>query len=370
MPVQDGCRLTSPYNLARTLRGVTNPHWGADWGGIVSGQSTPVYAPTGGTIRRAGGSPYPYRSGAPLVLDTDGGGSWYMGHTRNYKVKPGQRVARGQRLADTWHTGIPAAWGVHLHGERWTRTGDHTSHTDPLAWLASHGWGMDGGTPNRLYDVWAWWGRYADPDGKQDPTRAQQRMLRDSGDYTGAIDGQLGPESVKALQRFLTRHGFYNGAIDGQPGLRTRRSEIAYLRKPPTTITHATPAPTTPAPAEKDWLTMATKDEVAALLRAEGDRIIAAILNAPIQVTRGGESATRSLSTVLGSIDGQNIHNTTLANEQIGLASAIAQKQGMGVEEVKAAARDGARAGAEAAVLNGLEAGVEGTVTVNLTAKE
>lgn len=368
MPVQDGSRLTSPYNPARTLRGVTNPHSGTDWGGIVSGQSTPVYAPTGGTIRRAGGSPYPYRSGAPLVLDTDGGGSWYMGHTRNYKVKPGQRVRRGQRLADTWHTGLPAAWGVHLHGERWTRTGDHTSHTDPLAWLAAHGWGMDGGTPNRLYDVWAWWGRYADPSGKQDPVRAQQRMLRDSGDYTGAIDGQLGPESVKALQRLLTRHGFYSGAIDGQPGPRTRRSEIAYLRKPPTTITHANPK-TPPAPKETT-LSAAEVKQITDHATAQADRIIAAILNAPIQVTRSGESATRSLSTVLGSIDGQNIHNTTLANEQIGLASAIAQKQGMGVEEIKTAARDGARAGAEAAVLNGLEAGVEGTVTVNLNTKE
>lgn len=56
-----------------------------------------------------------------------------------------------------------------------------------------------------------------------------QRWLGGHGYYTGWLDGQFGPLSVKALQSFLKDRGHYTGAVDGDRGPETVRAEIAYL---------------------------------------------------------------------------------------------------------------------------------------------
>lgn len=49
-----------------------------------------------------------------------------------------------------------------------------------------------------------------------------QRFLKASWQYTDAIDGDPGPNTVKALQRYLQKYFDYTGAIDGDPGPKTQ----------------------------------------------------------------------------------------------------------------------------------------------------
>jgi hypothetical protein len=149
MPVENGSRLTSHYSNARNLRGTTKAHWGTDFGGITPGKSSHVYAVADGVVTQAKGPSLPYRSGPALVIDHLDGGSTYYGHVRNVRVSKGQRVRRGDVIAETWHTGIPLEWGIHLHLERWTRSGDPSTHVNPLDYLEKHGWVIENG---RLYD--------------------------------------------------------------------------------------------------------------------------------------------------------------------------------------------------------------------------
>ncbi|NJQ15182.1 peptidoglycan-binding domain-containing protein [Streptomyces bohaiensis] len=48
--------------------------------------------------------------------------------------------------------------------------------------------------------------------------RNVQRWLARQWNYTGAIDGQLGPNSWKAMQRWLKAQWGYGGAVDGIVG--------------------------------------------------------------------------------------------------------------------------------------------------------
>ncbi|MFX4291566.1 peptidoglycan-binding domain-containing protein [Streptomyces bohaiensis] len=59
--------------------------------------------------------------------------------------------------------------------------------------------------------------------------RGIQCFLRDSYNYTGALDGLLGPQSWRAMQRHLQRFG-YNDAIDGIVGPNTIRALQRQLR--------------------------------------------------------------------------------------------------------------------------------------------
>lgn len=89
-----------------------------------------------------------------------------------------------------------------------------------------------------------------------------QRWLGGLGYYTGWLDGQFGPLSVRALQSFLKDKGHYAGAIDGGRGPMTVRAEVAYLNSQRQHYDKITPAPTTPTeePMSKQIVTEALAD--------------------------------------------------------------------------------------------------------------
>ncbi|MDO5683090.1 MAG: peptidoglycan-binding protein [Propionibacteriaceae bacterium] len=58
----------------------------------------------------------------------------------------------------------------------------------------------------------------------------QKVMRHTEGRYTGAIDGDPGPETWKAVQRWLRRFSWDPGPIDGIPGYRTWRSLQHHMR--------------------------------------------------------------------------------------------------------------------------------------------
>ncbi|MGW7291878.1 peptidoglycan-binding domain-containing protein [Streptomyces xiamenensis] len=57
-----------------------------------------------------------------------------------------------------------------------------------------------------------------------------QANLAKNGYYTGAIDGQLGPQSWKAIQAVLKERWGYNDAIDGIVGPNTIQALQRYLK--------------------------------------------------------------------------------------------------------------------------------------------
>ncbi|MFB7293365.1 peptidoglycan-binding domain-containing protein [Actinacidiphila glaucinigra] len=57
-----------------------------------------------------------------------------------------------------------------------------------------------------------------------------QRWLKANWGYTGAIDGELGPESWKAFQRHLKAYHGYTGAIDGVVGSGTVSALQRFLK--------------------------------------------------------------------------------------------------------------------------------------------
>lgn len=58
-----------------------------------------------------------------------------------------------------------------------------------------------------------------------------QRWLKRSWNYTGTIDGQLGPNSWKAFQRFLKSAAGYNDSIDGIVGPNTIKALQYWLKR-------------------------------------------------------------------------------------------------------------------------------------------
>lgn len=146
MPVANRSRLTSGYGW-QAWRNYT--HTGLDFGGITPGQSSPVYAVHPGVVEFVGWDLIPLRRGQHIGIRHPDGSLTFYGHVRYTKVRKGQKVARGERLADTWYTGLSASAGVHLHFEWWNDHRNHYSHHDPTAKLARYGWVIRDG---RLYD--------------------------------------------------------------------------------------------------------------------------------------------------------------------------------------------------------------------------
>ncbi|MEV4902340.1 peptidoglycan DD-metalloendopeptidase family protein [Citricoccus sp. NPDC055426] len=148
MTVENRSRLTSGYGY-QAWRKYT--HTGVDFGGVVPGQSSPVYAAADGVVEIAADGTIPLRTGPQIKLRHPDGSATTYGHTRYCKVRRGQVVRRGDRLADTWHTGLKASAGIHLHFEWWKDSDNPYSHHDPIARLADYGWTIREG---RLYDDW------------------------------------------------------------------------------------------------------------------------------------------------------------------------------------------------------------------------
>ncbi len=104
-------RLTSGFSNAR-LHPIHNrelPHEGVD---ISAPRGTPVLAAANGRVVRAG-----RRAGYGLVVELDHGYgfSTLYGHASQVLVRPGQRVERGDVIAQVGNTGI--ATSPHLHYE-------------------------------------------------------------------------------------------------------------------------------------------------------------------------------------------------------------------------------------------------------------
>ena len=100
--------VTGVYGTRRVLNGAPRqPHFGVD---IAVPAGTPVRAPAGGVVRLA--APDLFFSGGTLILDHGLGLSSSFLHLRRFHVRVGERVSRGQVLAESGATG--RATGPHL----------------------------------------------------------------------------------------------------------------------------------------------------------------------------------------------------------------------------------------------------------------
>lgn len=158
MPIANGARFTSGFGK-RDIDNGPRDHWGLDFGGTTPGESLPVYAAAAGVVVWTHGY-VTYRSGPTIKIQHPDGTATLYVHTRNVRVKAGQRVERGERLADSWHTGIPITNGIHLHFEWWRDSTDHTSVFDPRERLADYGWELRYDSTHKVYRMYdAWEGR-------------------------------------------------------------------------------------------------------------------------------------------------------------------------------------------------------------------
>jgi len=120
----NGGRLSSKFGRrSAPVAGASTYHKGVDWA-VATG--TPVYASNAGTVSVAGWvSGYGY---AVYINHSDGRQTRY-GHCSKVLVKPGQKVAQGERIALSGNTGRSS--GPHLHFE--IRIGG--TAVDPLKYL-------------------------------------------------------------------------------------------------------------------------------------------------------------------------------------------------------------------------------------------
>ncbi|WP_376693461.1 M23 family metallopeptidase [Wenzhouxiangella sp. EGI_FJ10409] len=100
--------ITGVYGSQRILNGEPrNPHWGID---IAAPTGTPVEAPAAGIVTLA--HPDMYYSGGTLFIDHGHGLVSAFLHLEAIHVEVGERVERGQRIAEVGATG--RATGPHL----------------------------------------------------------------------------------------------------------------------------------------------------------------------------------------------------------------------------------------------------------------
>ena len=123
--------LTGVFGSQRVYNGEPRrPHYGVDVAGPVG---APVTAPAAGIVTLA--EPDLFFSGGTLILDHGHGLSSTFLHLSRLLVKPGERIERGQRIAEIGATG--RATGPHLDWRmNWTR-GAHSVRIDPQ--LLVHG---------------------------------------------------------------------------------------------------------------------------------------------------------------------------------------------------------------------------------------
>ena len=103
--------LTSAFSSMRShpILHIDRPHEGID---VVAPQGTPIEAPAAGTVVSAGWST---GYGNTVTLDHGFGLMTRYAHASRLLVRPGQRVARGERIALVGNTGL--ATSSHLHYE-------------------------------------------------------------------------------------------------------------------------------------------------------------------------------------------------------------------------------------------------------------
>ena len=110
MPVKSAFRYTSGYGYRRDPKtGGRRMHNGTDF---ASGHGTDIYATADGVVTHAG---WQSGYGKLIRIQHDFGIETLYAHNSNIRVKKGQRVSRGQHIADMGSTG--RSTGTHLHYE-------------------------------------------------------------------------------------------------------------------------------------------------------------------------------------------------------------------------------------------------------------
>jgi murein DD-endopeptidase MepM/ murein hydrolase activator NlpD len=119
--------------------------YGQRWGTLHAGVDiaapigTPVYAPEGGVVVKAG--PASGFGLAVAVRHGDGTITLY-GHVNKFFVSEGQTVAKGQQIAEVGNRG--QSTGPHLHFEVHTG-GLYVNRVNPVPWLTARGISLGGG---------------------------------------------------------------------------------------------------------------------------------------------------------------------------------------------------------------------------------
>jgi len=110
--------------------------WGVNHNGldVASAIGTPLYAPTSGTVRRAGSAT---GFGLAVYLEGDDGAVYVYGHINDYFVQTGDRVAAGQQIAEVGNRGNST--GPHVHFEVHPSGSMYSGASDPVPWLNARG---------------------------------------------------------------------------------------------------------------------------------------------------------------------------------------------------------------------------------------
>ncbi len=102
--------ITSPYGISREEFDNGSYHYGIDIAGVSMGD--PVYAADGGTVTFAGTQG---TYGLLVKIRHEDGVETYYAHMRSIDVKVGDKVYKGQKIAEIGMTGVTT--GPHLHFE-------------------------------------------------------------------------------------------------------------------------------------------------------------------------------------------------------------------------------------------------------------
>ena len=145
-----GHRITTPYGRAGNWSG--GKHGGADW---AAPTGTPVVAAWSGTVTdRTWGSAY----GNHIVVNQDrlpdgSPGLWGLyAHLSQVLVRPGQRIAAGQRIGLVGSTGNST--GPHLHYEVQGGAGWKSgNHVNPAPWVSATTTGAPAPQPGKDTDM-------------------------------------------------------------------------------------------------------------------------------------------------------------------------------------------------------------------------
>ncbi len=110
----DGARMSSGFGMRlHPVLGFSRMHKGVDFG---AGTGTPIMAAGGGTVSFAG---WHGGHGNYVMIRHNKDLATAYAHMSRIDVKPGQRIAQGQRIGAVGSTGLST--GPHLHYEIWLR---------------------------------------------------------------------------------------------------------------------------------------------------------------------------------------------------------------------------------------------------------
>lgn len=131
---------SSGSGYARPFSGIVTSCFGWRWGvnhnglDVASAIGTPLYAPTSGTVERAGPAT---GFGLAVYLRGDDGAVYVYGHINDYFVTAGQRVRAGQQVAEVGNTGNST--GPHVHFEVHPNGAMYSGAVNPVPWLNARG---------------------------------------------------------------------------------------------------------------------------------------------------------------------------------------------------------------------------------------